>query len=137
LVRLPSLKKPTAHASDAESALTALSELPWVPPGLGLADTFQDVPFQRRTRVCSDVPLKNEPTAQAAVGERALTPFSRSLDPGLGTFGEARWDANAEPPAVATSSARAKNRTVSRAVIRVISSIPLMSRRSKDERFES
>ncbi len=54
------------------------------PPGSGLATRLHLAPFQCRMRVCSAVPLKKEPTAQALAADVALTPVRPALIPRLG-----------------------------------------------------
>src|SRR5215472_18465027 len=72
---------PTAQASVAETALTPLSCLLAVAPGLGTLVCDQAVPFQCKARLSGP---KLVPTAQALVRERALTPVSWAKLPGLG-----------------------------------------------------
>src|ERR1700735_261864 len=59
---------PTAHASLADTALTAFSNAP--PAGLGQCTLATLVPFQCTT---DDSPLTPMPTDQASAGESALT----------------------------------------------------------------
>jgi hypothetical protein len=64
---------PTAHASEADTALTPDRTVPMVPPGLGLATRLQPVPLQRNIIVCGKPAAVVKPTAQAFDADVALT----------------------------------------------------------------
>src|SRR5258708_7813636 len=73
------------HAAPADPADHEGRTLAWgEPQGSGLATRAHMVPFQCRMRVCSAVPLKNQPTAQALAADFALTPVRPAFIPRLG-----------------------------------------------------
>src|SRR5690348_12038140 len=82
---VPVAERPTAQALLAEVAATPVRELAVaVPPWLGLGTCAHVLPFQRKVRVRSAVPLSVKPTAHALEVEVAPTAARSLVGPGLG-----------------------------------------------------
>src|SRR5579859_5016002 len=122
-VSRPTVARPTAQASVADAALTALSTVFRAPVTVGPVTWDHEVPFHRAV---SGVVADRSPTAQASVSVRAETALKKPpSDGGAGTTIQpdpaVAWPAAAGPAAAgpAAAAGTAPSRTAPTAVMMV------------------